>query len=373
MKRKWKWLTIPIILLLLLSLILITVIYETFSSLVSILDNQSQPAGYNLPTFVTDEMMEAFFETQDVYGIPVSTGIAQLIAESGFGKYGPGGESGQGLSGLAYNYRNLFGIKYYSGDRFASGSVNMITGEEFSQGKIDHITAAFSVYPSYADCIRQRGKMLSMEPYYSHTIARYKNPNDGSYTIAQANSFMSGIKESGWATSSSYVTNCINHMVTYNLYQFDNMTWEDYRSGLSQTVGGGGSGSPGNGFLSNPCPSASISSEFGGRASPGGIGSTNHKGRDYAAPLGTPIYAASDGTVIQSTFNSIRGYYLQIDHNNGIKTLYQHCSRVIVQYGQHVNKGQVIAYVGSTGASTGPHLHFEVWENNTPVDPRNYL
>lgn len=370
MKRIWKWLTLPIILGLLLFLILITVLYETLSSVVAILDSQTQPAGYNLPSFVTDEMMEAFFETQDEYGIPVSTGIAQLIAESGFGRYGPGGESGQGLSGLAYNHRNLFGIKYYSGDRYATGSVDMITGEEVSGGDLEIITAAFSVYATYADCIRQRGRMLSMEPYYSHTIARYQNPNDGSYTSAQANSFMTGIKEAGWATSSSYVTNCINHMVTYNLYQFDNMTWEDYQAGQTPT---GGSGSPGSGFLANPCPSASISSEFGGRASPGGIGSTNHKGRDYAAPLGTPIYAAADGTVIQAAYNSVRGNYLQLDHNNGLKTLYQHCSRIVVQNGQRVNKGQVIAYVGNTGASTGPHLHFEVWENDIPVDPRNYL
>ena len=370
MKRLLKWLTIPTVLGVLILFITITVLYETLASAVSVLGSQSQPAGYTLPPFVTTDMMQAFFETQETYGIPVSTGVAQLIAESGFGSYGPGGESGQGLSGLAYNYRNLFGIKYFSGDQYATGSVDMITGEETPGGDLEVTTAAFSVYSTYGDCIRQRGRMLSLEPYYSRTIARYKNPCDGSYTTAQANGFMNGIKEAGWATSSSYVTNCINHMVTYNLYQFDNMTWEDYQAGQ---IPSGGGGTPGSGYLANPCPAASISSEFGGRTSPGGIGSTNHKGRDYAAPAGTPIYAAADGTVIQSTYNSVRGNYLQIDHGNGLKTLYQHCSRIIVQNGQHVNKGQVIAYVGNTGASTGPHLHFEVWENDTPVDPRNYL
>ncbi len=370
MKRLWKRLLIPIASGLFLLLIMIFIIYETIVSVLVLFNSQSQPAGYNLPPFVTDDMMQAFFETQKEYGIPVSSGVAQLIAESGFGSYGPGGEAGQGLSSLAYKYHNLFGIKYFSGDRFASGSVNMITGEETTGGDLDIITAAFSIYPTYGDCIRQRARMLSLEPYYSRTIAKYKNPNDGSYTVTLANSFMSGIREAGWATDTSYVTKCVTHMQTYNLYQFDNMTWEDYQNG--QASSGGGT-TPGSGYLANPCPVAYISSEFGGRTSPGGIGSTNHKGRDYAAPSGTPIYAAADGSVIQTSYNNVRGYYIQINHGNGLKTLYQHCSRYVVAKGQKVNKGQIIAYVGNTGASTGPHLHFEVWENDVPVDPRNYL
>lgn len=129
----------------------------------------------------------------------------------------------------------------------------------------------------------------------------------------------------------------------------------------------------GNGVLSNPCPSAYISSEFGGRTSPGGIGSTNHKGRDYAADSGSPIYAAASGTVTTVSYNSARGNYVVINHSNGLSTLYQHCSAIHVGVGQSVSVGQNIAAVGSTGASTGPHLHFEVWVNGTPVDPRLYL
>ena len=75
-------------------------------------------------------MMEAFFAVQEESGIPVSTGVAQVIAESGFGLYGPGGDNGQGLSQLAYEYKNLFGIKYFSGDKYAIGGVDMSTGEE---------------------------------------------------------------------------------------------------------------------------------------------------------------------------------------------------------------------------------------------------
>lgn len=141
---------------------------------------------------------------------------------------------------------------------------------------------------------------------------------------------------------------------------------------------GGGTAGPsippsGNGTLSNPCPSAYISSEFGGRASPGGIGSTNHKGRDYAAGAGNPIYAAAGGTVTTVAYNGARGNYVVINHGNGLSTLYQHCSATYVSVGQSVSVGQNIAAVGSTGASTGPHLHFEVWVGGVPVDPRLHL
>ena len=141
---------------------------------------------------------------------------------------------------------------------------------------------------------------------------------------------------------------------------------------------GGGTAGPsippsGNGTLSNPCPSAYISSEFGGRASPGGIGSTNHKGRDYAAGAGSPIYAAAGGTVTTVAYNGARGNYVVINHGNGLSTLYQHCSATYVSVGQSVSVGQNIAAVGSTGASTGPHLHFEVWVGGVPVDPRLHL
>lgn len=130
--------------------------------------------------------------------------------------------------------------------------------------------------------------------------------------------------------------------------------------------------SGGTGRLQNPCPAAYISSEFGGRTSPGGIGSTNHKGRDYAAAAGTPIFAAAAGTVTTVSYNSARGNYVVINHGD-ISTWYQHCSTIGVSVGQSVGAGQNIATVGSTGASTGPHLHFEVHVNGTPVDPRLYL
>ena len=151
-------------------------------------------------------------------------------------------------------------------------------------------------------------------------------------------------------------------------------------SSSSSSSSSGASSSPGasitpsgSGRLSNPCPSAYISSEFGGRTSPGGIGSTNHKGRDYAAGTGSPIYASASGTVTTVSYNVARGNYVVINHGNGLSTLYQHCSATYVSAGQSVSAGQNIAAVGTTGYSTGPHLHFEVWVNGIPVDPRLYL
>ena len=125
-----------------------------------------------------------------------------------------------------------------------------------------------------------------------------------------------------------------------------------------------------------PCPSSSrISSGFGSRSSPGGVGSTNHKGIDIAASAGSAIVAALDGKVIQVGYNKARGYYVMIDHGRGIITLYQHGKEgtTKVSVGQSVKQGQTIMGVGSTGYSTGNHLHFEIWKNGTPVNPISYL
>ena len=119
--------------------------------------------------------------------------------------------------------------------------------------------------------------------------------------------------------------------------------------------------------------SGRISSYFGGRKSPGGIGSTNHKGIDIAVPRGTPIYAADGGTVTYSGWMSGYGYLVQIDHGNGYVTRYGHNSSLTVSVGQHVYKGQQVARAGSTGNSTGNHCHFEVRYTGVAKNPLNYL
>lgn len=122
-----------------------------------------------------------------------------------------------------------------------------------------------------------------------------------------------------------------------------------------------------------PVSSRYITSTFGGRASPGGIGSTNHKGIDIAAPRGTPVYAADGGTVTYAGWMSGYGYLVRVNHGNGYETYYGHNSSLTVSVGQHVYKGQQIARVGSTGNSTGNHCHFEVRYNGVAKNPLNYL
>ena len=122
----------------------------------------------------------------------------------------------------------------------------------------------------------------------------------------------------------------------------------------------------GTGKYGWPVNGGYISSPFGGER--------RHKGLDIAAPMGTEIYAAEAGTVYRAGWNS-GGYgnYVIIDHPDGYRTLYGHASSVVCYEGQQVEKGQLIALVGSTGDSTGPHCHFEVRVNNICVDPALYL
>ncbi len=117
-----------------------------------------------------------------------------------------------------------------------------------------------------------------------------------------------------------------------------------------------------------------ISSPFGYRTHPITHKWSMHTGVDLAASGGTAIYAAQSGVVVTSTkYGGGYGYYVKIRHDNGLETLYAHCSALLVQEGQTVQRGQVIAKVGSTGAATGPHLHFEVILNGQYQQPLNYI
>ena len=99
----------------------------------------------------------------------------------------------------------------------------------------------------------------------------------------------------------------------------------------------------------------------------------NHTGIDLAANTGTAILAADGGTVTVASYSGNYGYVVYIDHGNGYVTRYAHCSKLLVKVGQKVAQGEKIALVGSTGKSTGPHLHFEVRYNGTAKNPKDYL
>ena len=116
-----------------------------------------------------------------------------------------------------------------------------------------------------------------------------------------------------------------------------------------------------------------ISSYFGKRSDPFTGRMTRHEGVDFSARRGSKIYATADGTVIRAKYDRGYGYTIEIDHGNGIVTKYAHNDKLLVKTGQKVKRGDVIAYLGNSGRSTAPHLHYEVRVNGTPKNPLDYI
>lgn len=143
------------------------------------------------------------------------------------------------------------------------------------------------------------------------------------------------------------------------------MEWN--QSGRSQWFEASGVGKS-SGMLQRPVP-GSVSSNFGMRRHPILRYSRMHKGMDFRAGYGTPILAATDGRVARAGWAGGYGKQVRLNHAGGLSTSYSHMSRIVARPGQSVRQGQVIGYVGSTGLSTGPHLHYELYRNGTPVNP----
>lgn len=135
-----------------------------------------------------------------------------------------------------------------------------------------------------------------------------------------------------------------------------------------------GENPPSNATWLEPVSGYTISSPFGNRKSPTAGASTYHQGIDMACPSGTPIYATRAGTVTVASYQAGgAGYYVSINHGDGFASIYMHMTRYVVSKGQSVTQGQLIGYVGSTGISTGPHLHFGISYGGTYVNPMAYL
>ncbi len=122
-----------------------------------------------------------------------------------------------------------------------------------------------------------------------------------------------------------------------------------------------------------PLNGLTMTSNFGMRVHPVLGGMRAHKGVDLSAPVGTPIYATADGVVGKASWFGGYGLYVQLEHGNDLETRYGHMSRLAVAEGQHIHKGDVLGYVGTTGRSTGPHLHYEVRVNGVAVNPIPYM
>ena len=122
-----------------------------------------------------------------------------------------------------------------------------------------------------------------------------------------------------------------------------------------------------NGVLLSTPTKGTVTSRYGARWG------RSHNGIDVGAATGTPIYAAASGTITNASTFGGYGQLIKINHGNGVETYYGHCSKIYVKVGQQVETGDLIGLVGSTGNSTGPHLHFEVRVNGVPQNPQNYL
>ena len=118
---------------------------------------------------------------------------------------------------------------------------------------------------------------------------------------------------------------------------------------------------------------AVLSCGFGFRNHPIDHVQTFHTGLDLAAKESTPIFAFADGVVTECGENAVYGNYLKLKHENDFYTFYGHCNQILLRTGQTVSKGEKIAYVGNTGKSTGPHLHFEIWKGRYRLDPSYYV
>lgn len=152
--------------------------------------------------------------------------------------------------------------------------------------------------------------------------------------------------------------------INYAMHQVLTLPLDDYGSS-------GGSGSVGAGEYIWPVESQEITSFFGYRPpeDTDGVGSTNHGGVDVGASRGSEIWAPKDGVVVLSGYNGGYGNCVILDHRNGIQTLFGHMTATAVSEGQEVRQGQVIGYVGSTGNSTGPHLHYSAYRDDVSIDP----
>lgn len=220
----------------------------------------------------------------------------------------------------------------------------------------------------FAECLRQAecdspsdmAKVsLALQGYnYGNGYIDWAITNYGGYSQANAQEFSNKMRSQlGWSSygNPSYVSGVLK-------YYLD-----------SSTTGGGSSG------WGSPFPGMNwknaVSSEFGYRVDPvTGERGKYHEGIDIAYPAGTVISAVKEGTVIAANYSNVGyGYNVIIDHGGGYRTMYAHCSSLLVNTGDKVTKGQAVAKVGSTGKSTGPHLHLNVYVNGVAVNPRDYI
>lgn len=148
---------------------------------------------------------------------------------------------------------------------------------------------------------------------------------------------------------------------------------DDQLDYLMSASGGDASRINTRGVLAQPVDHVRITSPFGARTNPTGAGGQVHIGQDYGMACGSPVKASASGTVVQASWAGHSGNRVRVDHGNGLETTYNHNSSLKVSVGQKVKRGQVVSLSGTTGNSTGCHVHLEVLVDGTPVDPAGWL
>ncbi|WP_242543289.1 peptidoglycan DD-metalloendopeptidase family protein [Candidatus Enterococcus mangumiae] len=278
--------------------------------------------------FEKDESVESFIrkigessrKIGQENGLYASVMIAQAILESA---------SGQSQLAQAPNY-NLFGIKgAYKGD-----SVSLTTQEDTGEGTLYSVQSAFRKYKNYEESLQDYAKLMTSglidnREFYAGMWKSHAK------TYQEATKFLTG----RYASDTRYNQKLNGLIETYDLQQYDKET-----TGPEVNQ---------KGYIT-PLKNYTISSPFGFRDG------EFHRGLDLAASQGEPIYASKAGTVRKAEFHSSWGNYVAIEHEDGTTALYAHQQAYTVKVGDHVAQGQIIGYVGSTGNSTGSHLHFEV-------------
>ncbi|MBO0456605.1 peptidoglycan DD-metalloendopeptidase family protein [Enterococcus hulanensis] len=274
-------------------------------------------------------------QEKDLYA---SVMIAQAILESA---------SGQSQLAQAPNY-NLFGIKGTHNGK----SVSMVTQEDLGNGTLYATQAGFRVYENYEDCFNDYATLLkeglTSDPNYYAGVWK-SNADD----YQEATKFLTG----RYATDTQYNQKLNGLIETYDLTTYDKEIQGAPISAAGYKV---------------PLNHYTISSSYGNR------GSEFHRGLDMAANQGEPIHASKKGRVTKAEYHYSWGNVVAIEHEDGMTTLYAHQQQYIVQPDDQVEQGQIIGYVGSTGNSTGNHLHFELCKDSNLsqsllIDPQSVL
>ncbi|HEL7535574.1 TPA: peptidoglycan DD-metalloendopeptidase family protein [Enterococcus faecium] len=278
---------------------------------------------------------------KDLYA---SVMISQAILESA---------SGQSKLAQAPNY-NLFGIKGSHHGKY----ILMTTQEDSGNGNLYTTQDTFKVYEQYEESFNDYATLLregiSGNSYYYEGAWKSNAP-----TYQSATKYLMG----RYATDTQYDQKLNDLIETYDLTQYDKEVQND-KEAREESVSAQG--------YQVPLETYVISSTFGNR------GEEFHRGIDLAANQGEPIYAAKAGIVIKAEYHSSWGNYVVIQHDDGLFTLYAHQQEYVVKAGEQVQQGQTIGYVGTTGNSTGPHLHLEInressLEQQKLLDPQSII